>query len=1009
MVWPILFLVEISIICISQRATCDNIVDHDNDSEFSELSTYYAQNKNKVKVAHLNINSIRHKFLPISNVLGKGLLDVLFIQETKLDSSFPMSQFNVSGYKLYRNDYSANSGGIMCYVRSELAPVRHLDLEVNVDDNGRIESLVIELQVKGNKWLIYSVYKQPIVKDVYFKSILEDIIVKCSTNFKTFVIVGDLNVNVMKETHCLTELLQLYGLTNIVNEPTCIKGKSPTLIDLVITNMSRYICNVKCFDCDLSDFHKMVCFATKAFGPTKQRSKISYRSYKHFNEDEYLNDLATAPFHVGHIFDDVNDSLWFSETLLRDVIDKHAPIKTKVLKYKQVPYMNSELRRAINVRNMLKRKYDICKTKDNWTKYRNQRNLVNKLRKQSIGNYMKKSCSNISDGKEFWGQIKPLLSDRCKNLNNDIILNNNGNIVNNKKEVCHIMNDYFTSVAKQTVGHTHCSAVYDVDEIVNSFSEHKSIKFIKSLNHDCENFTFSPVSSQDVLTIMMELNGKKATGYDQIPPKLLKLGATVICGHIQYLFNACLQSSVFPSSLKCAEVCPIYKKSDTLNVSNYRPISVLTCISKIFEKLMVKQLSLHFENVWSPSMSGFRKGYNCQDVLLRLVENCKKRADEGIMSGVILTDLSKAFDTLNHALFIAKLNAYGVSTHACKFIASYFEERKQRVKLGTDTSDWLSIDMGTPQGSVMGPFCYNVFTNDLLLLIGNLCEIYNYADDNSVCCFGDTVLDVKIKLQYVATEMLSWFSDNYLKANPDKFQSILFGCNDNTQGMLNISDTNVNMSATVKLLGVYLDKDLNFNYHVNELCKRAGRKINALSRLSNIIDVRSKRILYESFVSSQFGYCTVIWNFCSVSNTKKIEKLQYRALKVIYSDYCSPYKVLLLKSELPLLYVRRLRIVLTEVYKSIYKLNPEYLHDMFTFKSNKYDMRNEYTIAVRKYKTKKYGFNSLMYQGAKGWNSLPNNIKCAGNFKMFYMMLMNWQGEACSCNTCLMCTLYNFT
>ena len=148
-------------------------------------------------------------------------------------------------------------------------------------------------------------------------------------------------------------------------------------------------------------------------------------------------------------------------------------------------------------------------------------------------------------------------------------------------------------------------------------------------------------------------------------------------------------------------------------------------------------------------------GYSCQDVLLRFIDNCKERADKGINSGAILTDISKAFDTLNHGLFIAKLSSYGVNINACKLIASYFSCRKQRVNLGSCKCSWLNIDIGAPQGSLFGPLAYNVFTNDLLLLIEQTCEIYNYADDNSICCFGKNVTGVQNKLQNVSNVMMN--------------------------------------------------------------------------------------------------------------------------------------------------------------------------------------------------------------------------------------------------------------
>ena len=207
----------------------------------------------------------------MSNVLRNGLLDVLFIQESKLDDTFPMSQFYVPGFKLFRNDYKANSGGIMCYIRTELAPQRCTDIETNVVLSGRIESLAISINFNKQTWILYSVYKQPKVKDSDFKNVFETISCKCLDIFKHCVILGDFNVNMINDKNCLADILQLHGQKNIVKQPTCTKGKQPSLIDLVITNVPKCISKVECLDCELSDVHNMVCFSTKAHAPVVKK------------------------------------------------------------------------------------------------------------------------------------------------------------------------------------------------------------------------------------------------------------------------------------------------------------------------------------------------------------------------------------------------------------------------------------------------------------------------------------------------------------------------------------------------------------------------------------------------------------------------------------------------------------------------------------------------------------------------------------------------------------------
>ena len=243
---------------------------------------------------------------------------------------------------------------------------------------------------------------------------------------------------------------------------------------------------------------------------------------------------------------------------------------------------------------------------------------------------------------------------------------------------------------------------------------------------------------------------------------------------MQYIINKSITDCIFPNALKYGEVRPIYKKNETLCKTNYRPVSVLPIISKVFESVLIDQMSEYFEPILSPSLSGFRKHHSCQNVLMRFMEDCKKHLDNNKVGGAVLTDLSRAFDCLPHRLLTAKLFAYGVSNNACTLILNYFYDRQQRVKIGSTCSDWLSIQKGAPQGSQFGPFAFNIFTNDLLCLLINECNIYNYADDNTILYFDDNLEQVKVKLEYVTSKMLSWFDVNQLQANPDKFQLITF-------------------------------------------------------------------------------------------------------------------------------------------------------------------------------------------------------------------------------------------
>ena len=250
-----------------------------------------------------------------------------------------------------------------------------------------------------------------------------------------------------------------------------------------------------------------------------------------------------------------------------------------------------------------------------------------------------------------------------------------------------------------------------------------------------------------------------------------------------------------------ADIKPIYKKISRNEKSNYRPVSVLPNLSKVYERILFEQISSFFENILSRHQCGFRKGFSAQHCLLRMIEKWRNCLDHGKVTGALLTDLSKAFDCLTHELLIAKLNAYGFDINATRLIYSYLTGRKQRVKINQAYSSWKDIIYGVPQGSILGPLLFNIYLCDLFLFTEDL-DIANYADDTTPYHCSDNTESVIEMLEIAATKLFQWFKDNNLKANADKCH-LLLSTNESEQ--ININDTIIDSSKAEKLLGILID------------------------------------------------------------------------------------------------------------------------------------------------------------------------------------------------------------
>ena len=228
--------------------------------------------------------------------------------------------------------------------------------------------------------------------------------------------------------------------------------------------------------------------------------------------------------------------------------------------------------------------------------------------------------------------------------------------------------------------------------------------------------------------------------------------------------------------MKKSELSPLFKAKDSLLSENYRALSILPSISKVFENVFNQKLYENFTQILPDLLSAFRKKYGCQHVLTKLLEDSKSALDRHMHVVLLLLDLSKAFDCLLHRLLLCKLHAYGVSRDACSLLHSYLSSRFQRVKISASRSDWVQMTKDVPQGSTLGPMLFNIFINDLIYVVNYVCPLYNYADDNTLTFFIHSDMDIlRTKLEEGSNIALDWFDENHMKANINfQFFSLLF-------------------------------------------------------------------------------------------------------------------------------------------------------------------------------------------------------------------------------------------
>ena len=366
----------------------------------------------------------------------------------------------------------------------------------------------------------------------------------------------------------------------------------------------------------------------------------------------------------------------------------------------------------------------------------------------------------------------------------------------------------------------------EIQHIVNLYKDHPSIKQIKKKilpesNEKQVIFPFKPTTVENVKKLLNEIHTKKAVGIDTIPLKLINMASKFLTPIYTTAINSSIENSVFRKNAKVATAVPLDKgKPDKNDISNFRPVILLNTFSKFYERVIKHQLVLSMENYFSPMT--YKKNYRAQHVITRLVEACRERLDENFVVGTVLTDLSKAFDWIAYDLLIAKLAAYGFSDTALRYVYSYLSNRKQCVRINNTYSNYQKIKSGVPQGSILGPIFFNLSINDLFFFVSDV-SLQNFANDNTLSAFAETILEMIDVLQSGSEIIIDWFKNNKMIVNPDKFQAILLDKrkSDHKNQRIIVENQNIKVLSSVELLGIRIDDKLNFNLHISNISRSA--------------------------------------------------------------------------------------------------------------------------------------------------------------------------------------------
>ena len=901
-------------------------------------------------ILSLNIQCLNAKFEALSLFI-KDLNDngfhfsAICLQETWLQNNDSML-YKIPGYKSIALNASCSShGGLMIFVADEFQFTK-----LNLYECSPIwEGLFLDIfDSCENKYTLCNIYRPPRDSNDVLQSFINILAEKFDSlsNCPNLIITGDFNIDLLslnnreKYSDYFNQMINNSMMAQI-SLPTRFSRHRATLIDHIFSRSST---SHKCSQSgiiltQISDHLPVFACLERRTTRVKQSKYIKIQT----NNSQAINSFCSEINQTSFVdkFDrnphsDPSDNY---ERLLTDInlaLDKHLPIRTvrfNRYKHKIAPWATLGILKSVKYKDKLYKKLKQTKpTSEHFESLNINFRTYSRILKRTISlakkdYYHTQLTLHRKDSRKTWDTIRSLLSaNKSKSefpnffMVNDTKITDDTIIANN-------FNKFFTNIGKKLAAKINTSNLPAHTEYLT-----QQVPFT---------FSFREVNPNDITKIIDKFKSKSSVGFDNISMKLIKKVAVHLSLPLSVIINQSLNTGIFPDKLKIAKVLPLYKKECNTIFDNYRPISLLPCIYKIFERVAYNQLYDYFDShrLFYHSQHGFRTKHSTETATLEFIDKIMRHLDNGELPIAIYIDLSKAFDTIDHTILLSKLNFYGVKDNSLNWFSSYLSNRKQFVAFKDSTSDLHANDIGVPQGSILGPLLFIIYVNDLCQVTQNFTPIL-YADDTTLeaplCSFNYLQNAHNFSTsQLINSELINiskWLSVNKLSMNTVKTKYMIFHLPQRHISKipeLNISINNVPLEkvSEFNFLGITIDETLSWKPHITKVCNKIARSIGVIKKLNKFLPESTLVTLYNSLILPHILYGILVWGHTN----NRIYKLQKRAVRSLtnskYNAHTSP-----LFKKLKLLTVQD--IFKTQCLKFFYKykneLLPRYFHNIFT-------------------------------------------------------------------------------
>ena len=870
--------------------------------------------KDELSVFSLNVRSLKNKISDLrENIDYYENFDALLFQETnctikKLENGIEEILLDGFHEPLVQDPArtSGKGGGLVIYINKRVCAEEDDIVQFvpySEPDNNSGEFLFVKLQnCKSHRKTVIlgNVYRTPSNKPDQFNKLYDKILGKLNSNRygnKLKYIFGDFNQDLIKydnDNDCqnLIDNAHNHGFVQIVSRPTRITEHSATLIDHVYTNNidSTLSCNI--ITLDISDHlatHTRLSLGTSTTYSHRisalhndKHNKSELRIFNEANNLAFKELINAETWEVPQELDAQSAYDEFQEIYSRHY-NKAYPLKSERVRRKHErqnpkPWILPWLEDACARKNNLYHEFVKEPSPENKAKYDKLNEFCEKHVDIAKAKYYKSYFEKYKDNsRKQWQVINGLLNrKKCGNNKIHKLISESGEIKNSAVEISDCFNKYFSNIASTLK-----------QSIPSGEDNNSNTNFCEFLKNPADNsIQLEEVSAGEVHGIIKNFKNK-ATRDSKMSALKIANESYKFTSSLANIVSRSFAQGIFPDQLKLAKVIPIHKEGPKTNVSNYRPISLLSSFSKIYEKIMHNRIMkfLNVNNSLFGMQYGFRPGRSCEHALLDAQSTISDSLNKRQISILLLIDFSKAFDMVDHTILLWKLEYYGIRGLAQQWLKSYLSNRKQFVSINGSNSGEECITYGVPQGSILGPLLFIIYINDIPE-IACFAKFILYADDANIILTGDNIDDLYKQLINLTTTLLKWVNCNGLALNLKKTKYMIFSRSRvELPHSFVISNMPIERKSEARFLGVIIDESLKWSRHVKTVLSKMSRYIGIMYKIKKLLPLKSRLQVFNSFIQSHVHYCSLVWGFCCKSSIEAIFSKQKKGLRAVIPGF----------------------------------------------------------------------------------------------------------------------------